>query len=57
MNRRDLVAEMVVEAKKRLESDGWRDSRTVSVKIRVHKDLRLVAIAVFDPQHSSPCEL
>ena len=40
MNRRELVAEIVTEAKKRLEREGWADTRTVSVKIRVHRDLR-----------------
>jgi tRNA-dihydrouridine synthase 4 len=43
MNRRELVAEVVREANKRLERDGWTDTRTVSVKIRVHKDLRQVS--------------
>jgi tRNA-dihydrouridine synthase 4 len=40
MNKRELVSEIVTEAKKRLEREGWGDTRTVSVKIRVHKDLR-----------------
>jgi tRNA-dihydrouridine synthase 4 len=42
MNRREVVAEMVTETRKRLERDGYRDTRTVSVKIRVHRDLRYV---------------
>ncbi|KAI7920457.1 tRNA-dihydrouridine synthase 4 [Pyricularia oryzae] len=50
MERRELVRDMVVETRSRLASDGWavgleRDKndpkgRSVSVKIRVHKDLR-----------------
>lgn len=50
MDRRELVRDMVVETRQRLQSDGWhvgkeRDvdsprGRSVSVKIRVHKDLR-----------------
>jgi hypothetical protein len=42
MNKRELVAEMVTEAKKQLEREGWGDTRTVSAKIRIHKDLRCV---------------
>ncbi|KAL5596863.1 hypothetical protein BROUX41_006453 [Berkeleyomyces rouxiae] len=46
MERRELVRDMVVETRRRLTADGWtrdRESdkgRSVSVKIRVHKDLR-----------------
>jgi tRNA-dihydrouridine synthase 4 len=50
MNQRELVRDMVVETRGRLERDGWDvgmekhiDSpkgRSVSVKIRVHDDLR-----------------
>lgn len=50
MNRRELVRDMVVETRGRLRDDGWAvgleedvDSprgRSVSVKIRVHDDLR-----------------
>lgn len=58
MERRELVRDMVVETRSRLASDGWavgleRDKndpkgRSVSVKIRVHKDLRYAAF-------SGPC--
>ncbi|TID04759.1 tRNA-dihydrouridine(20a/20b) synthase [NAD(P)+]-like [Colletotrichum higginsianum] len=50
MEKRELVRDMVVETRQRLASDGWhvgkeRDvdspkGRSISVKIRVHKDLR-----------------
>ncbi|PSR97530.1 dihydrouridine synthase [Coniella lustricola] len=50
MEKRELVRDMVLETRQRLHSDGWAvgkekdvDSpkgRSVSVKIRVHKDLR-----------------
>ncbi|TKW54205.1 tRNA-dihydrouridine(20a/20b) synthase [NAD(P)+]-like [Colletotrichum tanaceti] len=50
MEKRELVRDMVVETRQRLASDGWHvgkecdvDSpkgRSISVKIRVHKDLR-----------------
>ncbi|KAM0299149.1 hypothetical protein HYE67_009243 [Fusarium culmorum] len=50
MNHRELVRDMVVETRQRLASDGWGvglekdiDSpkgRSVSVKIRIHNDLR-----------------
>ncbi|KAK7976206.1 hypothetical protein PG989_014669 [Apiospora arundinis] len=51
MDRRDLVRDMVVETRARLGRDGWAVSlsdddldskrgRSVTVKIRVHKDLR-----------------
>jgi tRNA-dihydrouridine synthase 4 len=39
MNKRELVAEIVTEAKKKLKHDGFGE-KTVSVKIRVHPDLR-----------------
>ncbi|CAH0019451.1 unnamed protein product [Clonostachys rhizophaga] len=50
MNKRELVRDMVVETRSRLEQDGWgvgmeKDidnprGRSVSVKIRIHDDLR-----------------
>lgn len=50
MERRELVRELVTETRARLRSDGWAvdleasaddpRGRSVSVKIRVHKDLR-----------------
>jgi tRNA-dihydrouridine synthase 4 len=50
MERRELVRDMVVGARRRLRGDGWdvglegdvasRKGRSVSVKIRIHKDLR-----------------
>ncbi|KAF3762520.1 FMN-linked oxidoreductase [Cryphonectria parasitica EP155] len=50
MEKRELVRDMVLETRQRLRDEGWavgkeRDmdnakGRTVSVKIRVHKDLR-----------------
>ena len=46
MKRRELVRDMVVETRGALAREGWgRDKeggkgRSVSVKIRVHKDLR-----------------
>ncbi|KAH8808144.1 hypothetical protein F5884DRAFT_857688 [Xylogone sp. PMI_703] len=49
IHKRELVLEMIQEAKKYLREDGWdvgdgesREGRrkTVSVKIRIHKDLR-----------------
>lgn len=50
MEKRDLVRDMVIETRQRLSQDGWgvgkekdMDSpagRSVSVKIRVHHDLR-----------------
>jgi tRNA-dihydrouridine synthase 4 len=50
MNKRELVRDMVVETRGRLEQDGWgvgmeKDidnprGRSVSVKIRIHDDLR-----------------
>jgi tRNA-dihydrouridine synthase 4 len=50
MNERELVRDMVVETRQHLERDGWAvrmeedmespKGRSVSVKIRVHDDLR-----------------
>ncbi|KLU93123.1 tRNA-dihydrouridine synthase 4 [Magnaporthiopsis poae ATCC 64411] len=50
MDRRELVRDMVVETRSRLRADGWAvaldeskydpGGKSVSVKIRVHKDLR-----------------
>jgi tRNA-dihydrouridine synthase 4 len=52
MEKRELVRDMVVETRDQLRRDGWgvgkeKDmdnpkGRSVSVKIRVHKDLRCV---------------
>jgi hypothetical protein len=42
IHKRELVAEMIKEAKANLEREGWGESRTMSVKIRIHKDLRFV---------------
>jgi tRNA-dihydrouridine synthase 4 len=54
MERRELVRDMVVETRSRLAADGWAvgldearddpEGKSVSVKIRVHKDLRFVAM-------------
>lgn len=51
MERRELVRDMVVETRSRLRADGWAvaldeskndtGGKSVSVKIRVHKDLRI----------------
>lgn len=40
MHKRELVASMVSSAKVALSSSGLQDRKTISVKIRVHKDLR-----------------
>jgi tRNA-dihydrouridine synthase 4 len=40
MNKRELVCDIVKEAKTALARSGYEGRRTVSVKIRVHKDLR-----------------
>jgi len=50
MEKRELVRDMVIETREQLRRDGWgvdmeKDidnprGRSVSVKIRVHKDLR-----------------
>lgn len=52
MNRRELVRDMLVETRERMRTDGWAvgmdkdmenpKGRSVSVKIRVHDDLRYV---------------
>lgn len=57
MERRELVRDMVLETRRRLREDGWAvgleadaedpRGRSVSVKIRVHKDLRFVVLAFF----------
>jgi tRNA-dihydrouridine synthase 4 len=54
MNQRELVRDMVVETRRTLEEDGWdvgkdkdkesSKGRSVSVKIRIHDDLRLVPL-------------
>lgn len=53
MNQRELVRDMVVETRGRLAREGWEvgmdkdvenpKGRSVSVKIRVHDDLRYEA--------------
>ncbi|KAF3012627.1 hypothetical protein E8E14_009904 [Neopestalotiopsis sp. 37M] len=64
MERRELVRDMVIETRARLRRDGWavdREAsvddprgRSVSVKIRVHKDLRrtmdFITTVLGDPQ-------
>lgn len=46
MDRRELVRDMVLETRRELTADGWvretesERGRSVSVKIRIHKDLR-----------------
>lgn len=61
MERRELVRDMVLETRQRLRKDGWavgmeKDvdhprGRSVSVKIRIHKDLRFVVLLhTFFPQ-------
>lgn len=48
MHKRELVAEMVTAAKEAMKNEGFEGQKTVSVKIRVHKDLRCVfSIAIF----------
>jgi tRNA-dihydrouridine synthase 4 len=52
MEKRELVRDMVVETRSRLDRDGWAvrreedaespKGRSVSVKIRIHHDLRQV---------------
>lgn len=44
MHKRELVAEMVKEAKSALKREGFEGKKTVSVKIRIHRDLRYVYI-------------
>lgn len=58
MNRRELVRDMVIETRQRLREDGWAvdkekdmdnpKGRSVSVKIRVHNDLRYVVLLPTD---------
>ncbi|RDW94371.1 hypothetical protein BP5796_00134 [Coleophoma crateriformis] len=43
MHKRELVADMVIAAKAALKEEGYEGKKTVSVKIRVHKDLRQTA--------------
>jgi tRNA-dihydrouridine synthase 4 len=40
MQKRELVVSMVRAAKEALRNAGYADKKTVSVKIRIHKDLR-----------------
>ncbi|CAG8982783.1 hypothetical protein HYALB_00001064 [Hymenoscyphus albidus] len=40
MHERELVASMIRAAKGALETEGYKGKKTVSVKIRIHKDLR-----------------
>lgn len=57
MNERALVKDMVVETRQKLREDGWAvgmhddvnspKGRSVSVKIRIHKDLRYVGRSAF----------
>jgi len=54
IHKRDLVAEMIKEAKATLAREGWGPTRTISVKIRIHKDLRYVALL---PYETSPLQL
>jgi tRNA-dihydrouridine synthase 4 len=42
MHKRELVAEMVKEAKATMHREGYEGKKTVSVKIRIHKDLRYI---------------
>lgn len=48
MGKRELVAQIVREAKAALHRDGFGASRTVSVKIRIHKDPRYAS-----PSHNT----
>lgn len=64
MERRELVRDMVLETRRRLREDGWTvgleedvedpRGRSVSVKIRVHKDLRFVVSLSFFLSSVSP---
>lgn len=54
IHKRELVAEMIKEAKATLAREGWGPTRTVSVKIRIHKDLRCVTLL---PYETSPLQL
>ena len=57
MNRRELVRDMLTETRERMRTDGWAvgmdkdmenpKGRSVSVKIRVHDDLRYVFSFVY----------
>lgn len=40
MHKRELVASMITAAKTALRDNGFERKKTVSVKIRIHKDLR-----------------
>lgn len=40
MHKRELVASMITSAQSSLHPLGYQDKKTVSVKIRIHKDLR-----------------
>jgi tRNA-dihydrouridine synthase 4 len=40
MQKRELVVSMVKAAKEALRDSGYADKKTVSVKIRIHRDLR-----------------
>lgn len=61
MERRELVLDMVTETRERLRQDGWgvgmeKDmenpkGRSVTVKIRVHKDLRYIPPPFFGAVH------
>ncbi|OAA79589.1 dihydrouridine synthase 4-like protein [Akanthomyces lecanii RCEF 1005] len=65
MNQRELVRDMVVETRSRLAGEGWAvgmdkdvenpKGRSVSVKIRVHDDLRktmdFIDTVIGDPHH------
>jgi len=42
MGKREVVAGMVGSAKEVMRREGWDGRKSVSVKIRVHKDLRFV---------------
>lgn len=54
MDERELVRDMVIETRQKLRDEGWAvgkekdiddpKGRSVSVKIRVHKDLRYVQV-------------
>jgi tRNA-dihydrouridine synthase 4 len=40
MHKRDLVASLITSAKATLHELGYEETKTISVKIRIHKDLR-----------------
>lgn len=52
MHKRELVAEMVKEAKSTLKQEGYEGKKTVSVKIRIHKDLRDTIDFINTVQHA-----